>query len=505
MEKILVFYQKDDKHLLMSNFDCSIYVDNSDFHVVIGAESIDDFIHNEEIHKKIRDNCGEKFTYLADNNKNFKEFFKNIKRDIANDNYADFFNQFDIIEMDFDVLNGLEGFLESSKEYLKDKKILIPFLVSFSAKKLEETKNYCAIVRNILTDVELVCAPYDQSVRYYVDVQDYYDAYSKREDLLNLIRSLNFSPLEEIAFIYDYLKGKKYQREEKGEPWYLSRGIISVLIGDKIVCKGYTTLFKSLVEELGHAYVEIIDVKKCGSDEVTHERVMIYVKDDKYGIDGNYIFDVTYDAKIKEAEEVSNNYRFFLRTVKEMNKVNIQTNNERVGLDILDWEKIVELMEKLPNVYTKEDFNRIIRDKRIDHNTILINMHMDFFRVEKKDNKKKDILEVYKYIYESFNRAIDYRKIIELFYNVRKIEYYLDPENVSFTLEDLVQMSKNYLAPNFAQCFGLIEYLRDSSDVFLSIEEVIEQFIRETLPNVEEDIARVKFTRCLKEYSLKMQ
>ena len=116
MEKILVFYQKDDRHLLMNNFDCSIHVDKSDFHVIVGAESVSDFIRNEEIHKNIVKNCGEKFNYLAHNSKVFKEFFQETAKSLANDDYLQFLSQFDIIQLDYEVSSDLERFLEGSKE-----------------------------------------------------------------------------------------------------------------------------------------------------------------------------------------------------------------------------------------------------------------------------------------------------------------------------------------------------------------------------------------------------
>lgn len=506
MEKILVFYQKDNNHRSMDIYDCSIYVDNYDFNVIVGTKSIDDFLYNEEIHKNIIKNCGKEIAYLAENQEYFKDFFRNLLNALVNNDYLQFFNQFDIIKIDYNVLDGLEEFLLCNKEYLANKKILIPFYVNLSPHELDEVKTYCDVVKKVLPNATIVCSPCstcDFGSRYYVDVQDYFAAYIKRENLLNLIKSLNLSPLEEIAFIYDYLKKGKYKKEEKEEPWYISRGLINVLVGDKIVCMGYVELFKSLVEALGHSYVNVINLKKRDQDTLKHERAMIYVKDDKYGIDGNYIFDVTFDCTKRDDYDNSNDYYFFLRTLEEMNKANNITNQERIGLDFLEWSKIEELMEKLSDFYTEEEFNSIIKDKKINHNTILSNMHMKPLEIEKTGNKKEDLLHVYELIYESFNKRIEYSTIIELFYNVRKIEYYLDPANVSFIYDDLVHMTKSYLATPHAHYAERIKKIIDYYDGSMSLIDVVAQFIEESLPGVKEDIERVKLTRGLREYLLK--
>lgn len=507
MEKILVFYQKDNNHGIFNAFDCSIYIDGYDFNILIGDKSIEDFLYNEDLHKKIKENCGENLEDFAEFIEVYKEDFKALSTSLVKNDYLQFFNQFNLIQIDYDIEDRLENFIKDNKEFLHNKTILFPHLASFSSQTFEEVKEYYKIVKKVLPEAHIVCCHSNiygsQSDRYYVDVEDYFEAYKKREDLLNLIRGLNLSPLEEIAFIYDYLKKKKYHKEAEKEHWSTSRGIINVLVGDKIVCVGYTELFKSLVDALGHCYVKIMDIKKRDKDIPTHERALIYVKDDKYGVNGNYEFDVTFDAKREGHEENSNDYYFFLRTLEEMNKANSEKNYERFGFDLIEWSTIEKLMEKLPDVYTEEEFYSIMGKDRIDHDTILINMDMKSFNIEKSGNKKKDLLHIYKLIYESFNKKVEYKTIIKLFYNVRKIEYYLDPDNTSFTYADLLNMVKSYLAPSYANYHDQIKEIIEDSDGIKEVESIIDQFIEECLPNVKEEIERIKVTRNLRQYLLR--
>lgn len=482
MKKILGFYQKNEKSEMV-DYDYSIFIDGSDFNFILFEKTIEDLLNNKETHKKIKVNCKKRLEKLAKNSKYYKDDYMSLSKSLTNNDFLHFFNQFDLIEIAYNELDGLEEFLESNKEYLTNKKILIPFQVDFSSRSLKEVKSYYEVVKKALPKVHLFCYPYDDTnaeyESYFVDVEDYFKAYLKWDNLIGLIKSLKLSPLEEIAFIYDYLKNKKYQKEDKNEPWYTSRGIINVLVGDKIVCVGYVALFRLLVESLGHCYVETIYTKKCNEDIVTHVRAKIYIQDDKYRVDGNYIFDVTFESKKRDDEDNSNYYYFFLRTLEDINKFNNDDHYERVEYDFLDWPKIEELMKKLPDVYTEEEFNNIIKDKNL-------NMTKKLFCIRKNGNVKEDLLCDIKSTYELYNRKIDPHMIIKLFYNIRKIEYYLDPDNTSFTYDDLFAMSVSYLATPSAL-----------------YDKPIDQYIDECLPNVRNDIEIIKITRNLREYILK--
>lgn len=504
MNKILVFYQANEKHKIWDKYDHSIFVDGLDFNIFLKGININDFLYGENIHERINDNCIYLLQFLAENNKYYKEEFSLLSEALAYDDFATLFDLFDVIQIDYDIDNGLEEFLKNNKEWLVNKKILLPFKVYFDKAKVKEVIRYKELISKYIPNPHIVCIPYlneeDEKLHYFVDIQDYLDAYQIREDLLNLIRSLNLSPLEQITFIYDYLKNKKYVREDADDPWYVSRDVISVLTGKKIVCMGFVALFKSLIDELQNTSVYSLTLKKVSDSSRGHERAIVYIKDDKYGVDGNYIFDMTFEAKSEKNMNNENDYYFFLRTLKEMNIANEHMGYKRVNATFLDEDIIKKIDEELPDVFTEEEFKKVIDNKRVDYNAILIGMNMSLFWLRKEGNKKEDILRIYKLIYESFNRDIDYQTIIRLFYNVRRVEYYLVPNEALFSLSDVVNMAKTNLATPLSTYSNTVDKMKNESNDSITRYDIMDGLVKETIPSIEKDIKKIELTRTLRSY-----
>ena len=170
-------------------------------------------------------------------------------------------------------------------------------------------------------------------VNVYVGHMDEYSIreYAKYEKrLIEMIQpAMNLSPLEKYLFAYNVTKKfKKYK--ENNENGKEARSLYQIMDNEYMVCVGYETLLKDLLNKLGlesDYYSSSVDI---GLDNVPddtyvlpddvlvtkahHARVMVNLVDPKYGIDGFYIADPTWDNVMDEDA-----YNFALMSGDEYN------------------------------------------------------------------------------------------------------------------------------------------------------------------------------------------
>ena len=102
-----------------------------------------------------------------------------------------------------------------------------------------------------------------------------------------LILAQDLSPLEQLTYTYDLIKSLEY---EDSNDKALSREIHSIIKSGKIVCVGYSRLIAQILSELGFSCY-ILDVCKKDNPKEGHNRLVIRVVDEKYGIDGTHFDD----------------------------------------------------------------------------------------------------------------------------------------------------------------------------------------------------------------------
>ena len=118
----------------------------------------------------------------------------------------------------------------------------------------------------------------------------------------SLITAYPLSPIEQIVYAYDIIKSFEYKDDE--EDYRNSRALDKIVKTGKIVCVGYARFLKQVLSELGFK-IEVIGVKSPNPDgtyddhKVNHERNLIRVDDDKYGIHGVFALDPTWDRNTK--------------------------------------------------------------------------------------------------------------------------------------------------------------------------------------------------------------
>ena len=157
-----------------------------------------------------------------------------------------------------------------------------------------------------------------------------YIKYEKR--LYELVKpALNLSPLEKFLFAYNIAKKYKPYKENEQEK-EKSRRLYEVLDGDYMVCVGFSKLLQDLLNKLDincsglSVGVDIgfdnvpIDAEQIPEDVLTksggHARLKVHIVDPKYGIDGIYNSDPTWDNVLEE-----DTYNYALMTQDEYNHI----------------------------------------------------------------------------------------------------------------------------------------------------------------------------------------
>ncbi len=108
------------------------------------------------------------------------------------------------------------------------------------------------------------------------------------------------SPLEKITMAYDIVKSH-YYKEYNVKHTVKSRSITEMVNNDCIVCRGYVNIFNRLLREMKVNALELNLSLKTGANVIIgHSRSIVRLTDEKYGIDGYFVFDPTWDSSDKE-------------------------------------------------------------------------------------------------------------------------------------------------------------------------------------------------------------
>lgn len=130
-------------------------------------------------------------------------------------------------------------------------------------------------------------------------LQEVINANNKIDITAEKIKNANLSPLEQFISAFKTVSSRVYTEEGLYDSSFLSRSIYGVLNTDKIVCVGYANWLEAIIEKLGSE--NLICVKH--STEVTdrngtggHSSNVVYIKDEKYGIEGLYYADACFSS-----------------------------------------------------------------------------------------------------------------------------------------------------------------------------------------------------------------
>lgn len=201
----------------------------------------------------------------------------------------------------------LSGF--SPKDYLTVIKELKPFMnkipkifltISIRENYVEEMKQIKELLESDAEKVEVwyqthLCSnklfPNSCTLSEYIVMDEILSFYQKS------IQTFAYSPLEQLIYAYDIVKSTKYQEVEDENDKMQSRNLHRVVLGGEIVCVGFSNLLNALLTKLSIPATESsVALYRSPEKEEGHQRSIVYLKDEKYGIDGVFICDPTWDA-----------------------------------------------------------------------------------------------------------------------------------------------------------------------------------------------------------------
>ena len=278
-----------------------------------------------------------------------------------------------------------------------------------------------------------------------ISFSDCVSTYEILDGMVEEIKKYDFSPLENIMYVYDLVRNRVYLAGNSDDDASIPRDLSSVLLGNNIVCLGYARIFNSLLEKLGIRTREVLlfdDSQKSG-----HARNEIYIKDEKYGVDGVYYFDPTWDSKKNDNDNsYLSSYKYFAKTKSYMDEVDCGLIIDKkfpyfssfIGVEFND-------------IFNKYGLKKISKEmiKSINHMSSLINgkyLIDKFYTYEDSpfygkiniDQITEDLVDLSEY----FDRPIYANVLLEVLYNVRKIQYYNEPDKFPFSFNEFYKIMR---------------------------------------------------------------
>ena len=362
-------------------------------------------------------------TKLRDELKNGKNIIDEIELNLGND---------------IDIKNVLEN-----NPILKTKKIVLPTNFNLDElDKLYELDKKLEKYENIYVKLEGNTLP--------VTLKDAIKTIEILNDEVNKIKKLNLSPFETIMYVYDLVRDQEYVEEEKGTDHFISRDLTSILLGDKIVCVGFSCKFTALLRKLDIPCYDI----DFNTDARPHVRNIIHVKDEKYDVDGVYFFDTTWDCKYNDTNDFLNSYQYFAKTLFEMQKINGKGykypdifNNSRDKVVNSFTEYLISNRNHIDkNDITEKFLNKLFEMEKLAGIEKLMKVNEDNIYNYTRCNPEnliedviKDIYHVYKY----YDKPISDNTFMNLLTNIRKIEHEQDPEKYPFDNDTIFNICFN--------------------------------------------------------------
>ena len=211
--------------------------------------------------------------------------------------HANFFNDLNYVDiiLDFDnyPIEVMKEVIEKANN-IKAKGYL-PFICINAVYKNfnEEEINNFKIVRTLLNEhgYELY---FDGNIKNTYTLDELINADTTLDVVINKANNPSLSQFEKFLVIYNFLISKPYNlggEMFENENTHAPRDIISTINGKTIVCTGYSELMYYLCKEVGiKCFIQVIDTPEL------HQNNLVYIKDDKYHIDGLYYTDSCWDS-----------------------------------------------------------------------------------------------------------------------------------------------------------------------------------------------------------------
>ena len=333
---------------------------------------------------------------------------------------------------------------------------------------------------NIPSNVKIRCDD-----NYY-----FVDKYLEYEKILYEMVSpaMDLSPFEKFLYAYSIVKHYKKYQEGSGNI-FDSRNLYDILSNDYMVCVAYVNMLKDLLSKLGIAsiyYSVDVDIgfdkvgpqeEKIGDNVMStkggHARLIVNLVDEKYGINGIYESDPTWDNILD-----NDSYAYSLMTFKEasMGKRYLFDDREETGIfSVTNLEKFYEFINKYIDSIAKTEKNRknaeaVARQKVVKKIVKLIsNLDIDFYNyLTSKYNQldecsiviTNDLLanfmyDVGNYIISKVNNSINVDSYINALRVIYKNFYGISDEEVETLIKETIQYNKQRVEKSFPTTYKI--------------------------------------------------
>lgn len=324
-------------------------------------------------------------------------------------------------------------------------------------------------------------------------IKEYKSTIDAIDDIVKTINKYNLSPLEKIMYAYDLVRDRVYTKESENESNIVSRDLSSVLFGDKIVCAGYVAIFNAVLKNLGISVMDYIIARK-DNNKKGHIRSLVYVNDKKYNVNGIFLFDPTWDSKKYEGDKsYLTSYKFFCKSKDEFRYFDQEYNNVTLPnysknfapkvKKIIETEGLIHIPSDIAKTFN--DISILVNNKSLA-NGIIFNEKIpkelrNVFASMTDTQELIKSLDKFQTLF--FGQTLNPLILLEILYNVRKIQYYEDPERYPFDTESIkkaVSGSSMIDSKLLHVLFGLPEKLtteefdewKDKNDIDKNIEGI---------------------------------
>lgn len=273
----------------------------------------------------------------------------------------------------------------------------------------------------------------------------------------------NLSNFEKYIYAYNITKQFKIYRENK-EDLSQSRNLYSILTNEYMVCVGFSNLLGDLLNKLGvpnmklsisvdQSYdnvkknVDYVDTKTI-TNKAGHARRYVHLVDEKYGLNGFYVSDPTWDNDLQ-----NDYYNHSVMTDKESNMSSrYQWTNK---YDIFDINNINDYYDKVKNEFNKMNykdfciyFKNIIEEVSKLDGEFYNKLKSKYDFISEVGSKWPDsITELVNdfglYLLNKVNKVIDGKTLFECIRNIYIHSYGYDENSVDEVLKSVIEYNKD--------------------------------------------------------------
>ena len=259
--------------------------------------------------------------------------------------------------------------------------------------------------------------------------------------IVDEIKKRNFSPFEMYVAVYDITKNLKKTNTPNEEVSDIEGKRLHYILNNAYyVCTGHAVFFKELCTrlELPCVYIEL--------KKIHHISNYIYVKDSKYGINGFYPVESTWEGNVEEERDglLKNTYIFFALTsedfrTKYCRELSILYSSDEEKIDVKDYDMF--LTAKTPEELRQTDLNAMVGFIYALDREEYFKLFGESKLIRIKPSKLSDQLaqKIIEYFSNRTNRTIPIEKKLDAIMNVKKAIY------KGCSQQDFIDLRMNYL------------------------------------------------------------